>query len=311
MGGVSGALLFIILSLLYSFGLLLLNTSSTPSSFLDDTLLASRLAENYHRPRPPSHPHHIRHYGLRLKALSRLPTRLKPPHSHHNRTFYKERYIKRNLQQERSVSNNDHWDCVHSPLAQCMDSYHRWVHKESRLLGLDTMFPSFADLELLASKHGTQMHDEPFHHDPLRQFKTIQLLCGSSFLATTYKRKKTRWKLRTQQCMVAAATFSQTNDFLSVTRLMDSPHIPNFADLSKRMSIYLNGNGDDLLPIVIDSGASCSLTPNKHDFIGDIRPATINELHGLSNTTKVLGVGTVEWTIRDVFGTIRTLKTEP
>ena len=87
------------------------------------------------------------------------------------------------------------------------------------------------------------------------------------------------------------------------------PH-PNFADLSKRMSIYLNGNGDDLLPIVIDSGASCSLTPNKHDFIGNIRPATINELRRLSNTTKVLGVSTVEWTIQDVFGTVRTLKTE-
>ena len=110
--------------------------------------------------------------------------------------------------------------------------------------------------------------------------------------------------------MVAAATFSQTNDFSSVTRMVDSTTTPNFAKLSKQMSIYLNGNGADLLPIVIDSGASCSLTPNKNDFIGDIRPATINELRGLSNTTKVLGVGTVEWTIRDVFGAVRTLKTE-
>ena len=123
MGGVSGALLFIILSLLYSFGLLLLNTSSTPSTFLDDTLVATHLAENYHHPRPSHRPHHIRHYSLRLKALSRLPTRLNP-RSHRNRTFYKERYIKRTLQQERSVSNNDPWDCVHTPLAQCMDSYH-------------------------------------------------------------------------------------------------------------------------------------------------------------------------------------------
>ena len=305
MGGISGALLFIILSLLYSFGLLLLNTSSTPSTFLDDILFSTRLAENYHRPRPPHHPHHICHYGLRLKALSRLPTRLHP-RSHRNHTFYKERYVKRNP----FVSNNDQWDCEHTPLAQCMDSYHRWVHTESHLLGLDTMFPSFADLEFLASTNGTQKDDLAFHHDPLRQFKTIQLLCGGCFLETTYKRKETRWKPFPQQCMVAAATFSQTNDFSSVMRLMDSTYIPNFADLSKRMLIYLNGNGDDLLPIVIDSGASCSLTHNKHDFIGDIRPATINKLRGLSNTTKVLGVGTVEWTIRDVFGAVRTLKTE-
>ena len=181
---------------------------------------------------------------------------------------------------------------------------------KSRLLGLETMFPSFTELEFLASQHGTQLDDIAFHHNPLRQFKTIQLLCGGSFLETTYKRKRTRWKPRTQQCMVAAATFSQTNDFSSVTRTVDSTSTPNFADLSKQMSIYLNGNGADLLPIVIDSGASCSLTPNKHDFIGDIRPATIHELCGLSNTTKVLGVGTVEWTIRDVFGAIRTLQTE-
>ena len=298
MGGMPGALLLLILTLLYSFGLFLLNNSYQPPPLLDDTILATRLAHNYHRPRPSRGPHHTRHYGLRQKALSRL--------SHQSHT----RSIKRTSPQESSPSPMDQWDCEPTPLAHSMDSYHRWVHTESHLLGLDTMFPSFSDLASLASTHLIHQDDLDFHHDPLRQFKTIQQLCGGSFLETTYKRKRTRWKSHTQQCMVAAATFSQTNDFLSVTRLLDSTNIPNFANLSKRMSIYLNNNGDDLLPIVIDSGASCSLTPNKHDFIGDIRPATISELRGLSNTTKVLGVGTVEWTIRDVFGAVRALKTE-
>ena len=298
MGGMPGALLLLILTLLYSFGLFLLNNSYQPPPLLDDTILATRLAHNYHRPRPSRGPHHTRHYGLRQKALSRL--------SHQSHT----RSIKRTSPQESSPSPMDQWDCEPPPLAHSMDSYHRWVHMESHLLGLDTMFPSFSDLASLASTHLIHQDDLDFHHDPLRQFKTIQQLCGGSFLETTYKRKRTRWKSHTQQCMVAAATFSQTNDFLSVTRLLDSTNIPNFANLSKRMSIYLNNNGDDLLPIVIDSGASCSLTPNKHDFIGDIRPATISELRGLSNTTKVLGVGTVEWTIRDVFGAVRALKTE-
>ena len=252
---------------------------------------------------------------MRLKALSRLSPWLQPPRSRRNRPYYHNRHTQQQQQQHERPTRSKRlfphqWDDEHAPMAQCMDSYHRWVHMESRLLGLETMLPSFTELEFLASQHGTQMDDIAFHHDPLRQFKTIQLLCGGSFLETTYKRKRTWWKPRTQQCMVAAATFSQTNDFSSVTRSVDSTTIPNFADLSKQMSIYLNGNGDDLLPIVIDSGASCSLTPNKHDFIGDIRPATINELCGLSNTTKVLGIGTVEWTIRDVFGAIRTLKTE-
>ena len=302
MGGVPGVLLFTILSLFYSFGLLLLHTSPNPPNLLEDSLLASCLAAHYRRPRRPRRHHHIRHYGLRLKALSRFPPRLKPPRSRRNRPSYPNRHTKRLAP--------DPWDDDRTPMSPCMDSYHRWVHMESRLLGLETMFPSFTELEFLASQHGTQLDDLAFHHDPLRQFKTIQLLCGGSFLETTYKRKRTRWKPRTQQCMVAAATFSQTNDFSSVTRMVDSTTTPNFADLSKQMSIYLNGNGADLLPIVIDSGASCSLTPNKHDFIGDICPATINELRGLSNTTKVLGVGTVEWTIRDVFGAVRTLKTE-
>ena len=315
MGGVSGALLFIILSLFYSFGLLLLNTSSNPPNFLDDFLLASCLAENYCRPHCPSRPHHIRHYGLRLIALSRLSPRLQPPRSRRNRPYYHNCHTQQQQQQHERPTHSkrlvpDQWDDEHAPMAQCMDSYHRWVHMESHLLGLETMFPSFTELEFLASQHGTQMDDIAFHHDPLCQFKTIQLLCSGSFLETTYKHKRTRWKPRTQQCMVAAATFSQTNNFSSVTRSVDSTTIPNFADLSKQMSIYLNGNGDDLLPIVIDSRASCSLTPNKHDFIGDIHPATINKLRGLSNTTKVLGVGTVEWTIRDIFGAVRTLKTE-
>ena len=250
MGGIPGALLFLFLTLLYSFGLFLLNTSSQPPPFIDDTLLAARLAHTYHPPRPSRGPQHARHYGLRQKALSRLS------HRSHTRAC--------------PESNQDHWDCAPAPLTQCMDSYHRWVHKESHLLGLDTMFPFFATLTSLASAHGTQTDNLVFHHDPLRQFKTIRLLCGGSFLETTYKRKRTRWKTRTQQCMVSAATFSQTHDFSSITCSMASPDIPNFADLSKRMSIYLNGNGDDLLPIVIDSGASCSLTPNKNDFIGDI-----------------------------------------
>ena len=129
---------------------------------------------------------------------------------------------------------------------------------ESRILGLDQMLPSLPELELalLSAQHGTSMDEIVFHHDPLRQFKTIQLLCGGSFLNTTYKRKKTRWKHQIQQCMVAAATFSQTNNLTSITCSMDHINLANttFTDLSKRISIYLNGNGDDLLPIVIDSG---------------------------------------------------------
>ena len=111
--------------------------------------------------------------------------------------------------------------------------------------------------------------------------------------------------------MVAAATFIHSRD---LTDLTDQPKgdLPSSATtaLTQRMTIYLSNKGDDLLPIVIDSGASISLTANYNDFVGPIRPATITELQGLSHTTKVHGVGKVEWTVRDVFGATRTIKTQ-
>ena len=76
------------------------------------------------------------------------------------------------------------------------------------------------------------------------------------------------------------------------------------------MTVYLSDQGDDLLPVVIDSGASISLTANYNDFVGPICPATITELQGLSHTTKAHGVSQVKWTVRDVFGTTCTIKTQ-
>ena len=76
------------------------------------------------------------------------------------------------------------------------------------------------------------------------------------------------------------------------------------------MSIYLNQNAADLMPIVINTGASKSFNPNINDFMGEIYPANIKQLTGLTNTTKVVGAGTAEWTICDVFGCIQKLHTE-
>ena len=50
------------------------------------------------------------------------------------------------------------------------------------------------------------------------------------------------------------------------------------------MSIYLNKDVADLIPVVIDTGASKSLSPNINDFVGEIHPANIKQLMGLINT---------------------------
>ena len=111
--------------------------------------------------------------------------------------------------------------------------------------------------------------------------------------------------------MVAAATFIHSRDLTDLTnsRQGNLPCSVSTA-LSQHMMVYLSNQGDDLLPIVIDSGASISLTANYNDFVGPIRPATITELQGLSHTTKVHGVGQVKWTVRDVLGATRTIKTQ-
>jgi hypothetical protein len=76
------------------------------------------------------------------------------------------------------------------------------------------------------------------------------------------------------------------------------------------MSIYIFQDEADILPIVIDSGASISITPNLKDFVSEIKPAGARELKGLSNSTKVHGVGMVEWTVRDLYGSTRTIRTK-
>ena len=110
--------------------------------------------------------------------------------------------------------------------------------------------------------------------------------------------------------MVAAATFIHSRYLTDLTNPQQNPPHSELTALSQHMTVYLSDQGDDLLPIVIDSGASISLTANYNDFVGPIRPATITELQGLSHTTKVHGVGQVIWTVRDVFGTTRTIKTQ-
>jgi hypothetical protein len=52
------------------------------------------------------------------------------------------------------------------------------------------------------------------------------------------------------------------------------------------------------------------VTPNLDDFVGPIEKCETSELNGLNATIKVIGQGTVEWKIQDLFGTIRSVKTK-
>lgn len=68
-------------------------------------------------------------------------------------------------------------------------------------------------------------------------------------------------------------------------------------------------NHTDHLPIVIDSGATISITPNVGDFVGAIEPLQSVKLQGLNGTTSVVGIGKVRWLIGDFHGVVREIVT--
>ena len=81
---------------------------------------------------------------------------------------------------------------------------------------------------------------------------------------------------------------------------------PSFSDMH---GAFLSGgkNSNDA-PIVIDTGASISITPYRSDIISDLEECDV-VLHGLSDTVKVEGIGWVEWSIQDTFGQVAKIRT--
>jgi hypothetical protein len=78
--------------------------------------------------------------------------------------------------------------------------------------------------------------------------------------------------------------------------------------VSTTASVYCS-HKEDRVPIVIDTGASVSVTPVLTDSIGPLRPCATANLKGLSGSTEVIGEGTVNWLVRDMFGNKRKIRT--
>jgi hypothetical protein len=64
------------------------------------------------------------------------------------------------------------------------------------------------------------------------------------------------------------------------------------------------------VPIVLDTGASFSLTPFESDFVRGLTPSKATEMTGITDAVKIEGIGTVEWPIVDIFGRCRTITTQ-
>lgn len=77
----------------------------------------------------------------------------------------------------------------------------------------------------------------------------------------------------------------------------------------KKMDLASYTNRVQEPPIVLDTGASTSLTPVLSDFVGELTKPTSLQIKGLSSSARVVGVGTVEWTIVDLWGVVRVIRT--
>jgi hypothetical protein len=128
--------------------------------------------------------------------------------------------------------------------------------------------------------------------DPVGQCQNIKtLLNGPGLLLQTTKQKKAK-----KACTTALNYSSKLvkSDIYGIEQA--------------KIVYFLKKDGE--LPIVVDSGASYSITPNFNNSVVLIREClTKEELNELNTPMNVVGKGKFNWKIQDLFGFIRSIKT--
>ena len=148
----------------------------------------------------------------------------------------------------------------------------------------------------------------------LDQYHLLQQVNDLGLMQT--QNSKSRVKARCSQALVAAhnlrASVPQRENAIkhNLKRLVTkSPSVIEKAIRSHQPTVYMSREDPSQIPVVIDTGASFSLTPVLKDFVGAIEASDVTSLNGLQGQTPVKGVGLVEWTIRDMFGYVRKIRT--
>ena len=165
-------------------------------------------------------------------------------------------------------------------------------------------------------QYGIDLDEYVSRLDPIKQFRTLRELSGIGFIHTTRSTEgaRTGSSRFQRRALIAAAHLTNTLptslQFSNEQNTLDVEKLPahELAELTRNRSVYFSNKPDDL-PIVIDTGGTRSVTPVPTDFVGELQIADTEDLQGLSASTPVKGVGTVEWTVKDVFGTVRTFRT--
>jgi hypothetical protein len=66
---------------------------------------------------------------------------------------------------------------------------------------------------------------------------------------------------------------------------------------------------DAAFPVIWDSGASVTISPEKLNFVGTIsRPSTITQLNGIAKGLQIEGEGKLHWSFHNATGNLRTLE---
>ena len=155
---------------------------------------------------------------------------------------------------------------------------------------------------LMVEAHfGIDFNDFISSIDPLYQFEMLKKLSHPNFLSTNSPPSGVSSNLKRAR---SAATLLDTS-FVAASTV--DCYVPTDVCLSRQQSVYLSTHS--LVPMVIDTGASISLTPSRSDFISEIAPCSLKHITGLTGKTVVTGKGTVEWEVRDVLGVRKRIRT--
>jgi hypothetical protein len=77
------------------------------------------------------------------------------------------------------------------------------------------------------------------------------------------------------------------------------------------MSFLSDAKNPRCIPVVLDTGASISITPFESDFVGELSEPPVQNIVGVADhRSKVLGIGTVRWEIRDALHRVKTIETQ-
>jgi hypothetical protein len=64
-------------------------------------------------------------------------------------------------------------------------------------------------------------------------------------------------------------------------------------------------------PVILDSGASISITPDRKDFVEPINtPGPITQLQGIAEGLRIEGQGHVLWAMQNTLGNLRMIKVQ-